>query len=85
MAPPPFWLVGCLAGASSVAFGAFGAHGLKSRGFEPAKIANFQTAAHYQVRESEAMCEDARDVEWEPKRTRFGCISRSRVEKVVHS
>jgi uncharacterized membrane protein YgdD (TMEM256/DUF423 family) len=45
----PFWLVGALSAASSVGFGAFGAHGLKNRGLAPEKIASFQTAAHYQV------------------------------------
>ena len=36
-------------GASAVIFGAFGAHGLKSRIQDPARIANWGTAAHYQV------------------------------------
>ncbi|KAF7198476.1 hypothetical protein HII31_00215 [Pseudocercospora fuligena] len=47
--PPPFWLIGALSGASSIAMGAFGAHGLQARGIAPAKIASFQTAAHYQL------------------------------------
>ncbi|CZT19543.1 related to UPF0382 membrane protein C1782.12c [Ramularia collo-cygni] len=51
----PFWLVGALSGAASVAFGAFGAHGLKSRGIAPEKIASFQTAAHYQLIHSVAL------------------------------
>ena len=45
----PWWIFGALSGASSVAFGAFGAHGLKGRGIAPEKIASWQTAAHYQV------------------------------------
>ncbi|KAF2238066.1 DUF423-domain-containing protein [Viridothelium virens] len=47
--PPLFWTLGCLYGASSVAFGAFGAHGLKQRITDPNRIANWSTAAHYQL------------------------------------
>lgn len=47
--PPIFWTIGCIYGASSVAFGAFGAHGLKRRIADPARINNWVTAAHYQV------------------------------------
>lgn len=47
--PLPFWTIGCLYGASSVALGAFGAHGLKKRIADPARIANWNTAAQYQV------------------------------------
>ena len=47
--PINWWTVGSLYGAASVAFGAFGAHGLKSRGISDAKIASWGTAAHYQV------------------------------------
>jgi len=43
-----FWTIGSLYGASAVAFGAFGAHGLKGR-VDPSKIANWSTAAQYQV------------------------------------
>lgn len=46
----PFWTIGCLYGASSVMLGAFGAHGLKKRIADPAKLTNWSTAAHYQVR-----------------------------------
>lgn len=46
---PPFWTVGTLFGASSVMLGAFGAHGLKKRIADPARIANWSTAAQYQV------------------------------------
>ena len=35
---PPFWTIGCLYGASSVMLGAFGAHGLKKRIADPARI-----------------------------------------------
>lgn len=47
--PFPFWTVGCVYGASAVAMGAFGAHGLKKKIADPARIANWNTAAHYQV------------------------------------
>ncbi|KAF2800916.1 DUF423-domain-containing protein [Melanomma pulvis-pyrius CBS 109.77] len=46
---PPFWTIGCIYGATSVALGAFGAHGLKKRIADPAKLANWGTAAHYQL------------------------------------
>ncbi|KAF2680015.1 DUF423-domain-containing protein [Lentithecium fluviatile CBS 122367] len=46
---PPFWTIGCLYGASSVLLGAFGAHGLKKKIADPARIANWGTAAHYQL------------------------------------
>lgn len=45
-----FWTLGCIYGASSVALGAFGAHGLKKRIADPARLANWGTAAQYQVR-----------------------------------
>lgn len=45
-----YWRVGALYGAAAVCLGAFGAHGLKSRaGITDAKLASWQTAAHYQV------------------------------------
>jgi hypothetical protein len=44
-----FWTLGSIYGASAVAFGAFGAHGLKKRISDPTRIAAFNTAAHYQV------------------------------------
>ncbi|GAB7341566.1 hypothetical protein MBLNU457_7777t1 [Dothideomycetes sp. NU457] len=44
-----FWTIGCLYGASSVAIGAFGAHGLKKRIADPSKLANWSTAANYQL------------------------------------
>jgi hypothetical protein len=47
--PVPFWTIGTLFGASSVMLGAFGAHGLKQRIADPARIANWGTAAQYQV------------------------------------
>lgn len=46
---PAFWTIGTLFGASSVMLGAFGAHGLKQRIADPARIANWGTAAQYQV------------------------------------
>ncbi|KAF2120931.1 hypothetical protein BDV96DRAFT_595328 [Lophiotrema nucula] len=53
--PPPFWTIGCIYGASSVMLGAFGAHGLKKRIADPARIANWGTAAQYQLMHSVAL------------------------------
>lgn len=50
---PPYWSVGTIFGATSVMLGAFGAHGLKKRIADPARIANWSTAAQYQVLHSE--------------------------------
>ncbi|KAN0092466.1 DUF423 domain containing protein [Hyaloscypha variabilis] len=47
--PLPFWTLGCIYGASSVTLGAFGAHGLKKKIADPARIANWSTAAQYQL------------------------------------
>lgn len=47
--PIPFWTIGSIYGATAVTLGAFGAHGLKKRIADPAKLANWGTAAHYQV------------------------------------
>ncbi|OCL14112.1 DUF423-domain-containing protein [Glonium stellatum] len=47
--PLPFWTLGCIYGASSVALGAFGAHGLKRRIADPARLSNWSTAAQYQL------------------------------------
>ncbi|KAK7757941.1 hypothetical protein SLS62_000319 [Diatrype stigma] len=44
-----FWTVGALYGASAVCLGAFGAHGLKKSISDPARIANWGTAAQYQA------------------------------------
>jgi len=44
-----FWTVGCIYGASSVILGAFGAHGLKKRIADPSRLANWNTAAQYQL------------------------------------
>jgi len=44
-----FWTIGCIYGAASVALGAFGAHGLKKRVLDPQRLANWSTAAQYQV------------------------------------
>lgn len=47
-----FWALGSIYGATAVAFGAFGAHGLKKRaGMDAQKLASWNTAAHYQVRQ----------------------------------
>ncbi|KAF2018562.1 DUF423-domain-containing protein [Aaosphaeria arxii CBS 175.79] len=53
--PAPFWTIGCLYGASSVMLGAFGAHGLKKRIADPQRIANWGTAAQYQLMHSVAL------------------------------
>jgi uncharacterized membrane protein YgdD (TMEM256/DUF423 family) len=50
--PIPFWTIGSIYGASAVALGAFGAHGLKKQISDPTRLANWNTAAHYQVRGS---------------------------------
>ncbi|KAF2656609.1 DUF423-domain-containing protein [Lophiostoma macrostomum CBS 122681] len=52
---PPFWTIGCLYGASSVMLGAFGAHGLKKRISDPARLGNWGTAAQYQLMHSIAL------------------------------
>ncbi|KAF2221945.1 hypothetical protein BDZ85DRAFT_283077 [Elsinoe ampelina] len=44
-----FWTIGCIYGASAVTLGAFGAHGLKKRISDPSKLANWNTAAQYQL------------------------------------
>ncbi|KAG9528855.1 hypothetical protein KCU77_g13129, partial [Aureobasidium melanogenum] len=44
-----FWTLGSIYGATAVAFGAFGAHGLKKKISDPSKIAAWNTAAHYQL------------------------------------
>ena len=44
-----FWTLGCIYGATSVAFGAFGAHVLKNKIADPSRLANWLTAAHYQA------------------------------------
>ncbi|KAI5788330.1 hypothetical protein EDC01DRAFT_156174 [Geopyxis carbonaria] len=46
---PLFWTLGSIYGATSVALGAFGAHGLKKVISDPAKIRSWETAAHYQL------------------------------------
>ncbi|KAL7620334.1 hypothetical protein AAE478_009328 [Parahypoxylon ruwenzoriense] len=50
-----FWTLGCLYGASAVGLGAFGAHGLKKVVTDPARLANWATAAHYQLIHSVAL------------------------------
>lgn len=49
MSSETFWKIGASYGAAAVALGAFGAHGLKKHITDPARIANWNTAAHYQV------------------------------------
>ncbi|KAI0505677.1 DUF423-domain-containing protein [Xylaria bambusicola] len=50
-----YWTLGCIYGATAVGLGAFGAHGLKKVVTDPAKIASFTTAAHYQLIHSVAL------------------------------
>lgn len=46
---PLFYTLSTIFGASSVILGAFGAHGLKKRIADPARITNWSTAAQYQL------------------------------------
>lgn len=46
-----FWLLACALGASAVGLGAFGAHGLKDIVKDPARVANWDTAVLYHVRD----------------------------------
>ncbi|KAK5659392.1 hypothetical protein OQA88_1485 [Cercophora sp. LCS_1] len=55
MSSETFWRVGAIYGAAAVAFGAFGAHGLKKHIADPVKIGNWTTAAHYQLVHSVAL------------------------------
>ncbi|KAI1465444.1 uncharacterized protein F4812DRAFT_123491 [Daldinia caldariorum] len=50
-----YWTLACLYGASAVGLGAFGAHGLKKTISDPARLANWATAAHYQLAHSAAL------------------------------
>ncbi|KAM7205199.1 UPF0382 membrane protein [Naviculisporaceae sp. PSN 640] len=49
MSASTFWKIGAVYGAAAVGFGAFGAHGLKKRIADPAKIDSWKTAASYQL------------------------------------
>ncbi|KAK0610727.1 hypothetical protein B0T17DRAFT_500306 [Bombardia bombarda] len=44
-----FWKIGAIYGAAAVGLGAFGAHGLKKHISDPKRIANWGTAAQYQL------------------------------------
>ncbi|KAI0443225.1 hypothetical protein F4803DRAFT_516150 [Xylaria telfairii] len=55
-----YWTLGCIYGATAVAFGAFGAHGLKKIVTDPAKLTSFATGAHYQLIHSVALLVAAR-------------------------
>ncbi|KAI1501201.1 hypothetical protein F5X99DRAFT_211444 [Biscogniauxia marginata] len=57
---PMFWALGCAYGAAAVALGAFGAHGLKKIIADPARVASWATAAHYQLIHSVALLVAAR-------------------------
>ncbi|KAJ4385454.1 hypothetical protein N0V93_009882 [Gnomoniopsis smithogilvyi] len=50
-----YWRVGAVYGAAAVCLGAFGAHGLKSRGITDAKLASWSTATHYMLTHSVAL------------------------------
>ncbi|KAF8216118.1 hypothetical protein K438DRAFT_1800098 [Mycena galopus ATCC 62051] len=47
--PNLLWRLGSSYAAAGIITGAFGAHGLKSRGTSADSIASFQTASHYAV------------------------------------
>ncbi|CAI4212031.1 unnamed protein product [Parascedosporium putredinis] len=49
MTTPIFWRIGAALGATGVALGAFGAHGLKSHISDPKRLSNWSTAAQYQL------------------------------------
>ncbi|GAN09643.1 DUF423-domain-containing protein [Mucor ambiguus] len=50
MASQFYWRAGSILGASGIALGAYGAHGLsKVVGDNPTKIKNWATAAHFQI------------------------------------
>jgi uncharacterized membrane protein YgdD (TMEM256/DUF423 family) len=45
--PQQLWRIGCVLGASGVAFGAFGAHGLRHYIEDQRQIENWKTASFY--------------------------------------
>ncbi|KAK4119792.1 DUF423-domain-containing protein [Parathielavia appendiculata] len=49
------WKTGAIFGATAVGLGAFGAHGLKKHISDPQKLANWSTAAQYQLVHSVAL------------------------------
>ncbi|KAK4113259.1 DUF423-domain-containing protein [Canariomyces notabilis] len=49
------WKIGAISGATAVGLGAFGAHGLKKSIADPQKLANWSTAAQYQLVHSAAL------------------------------
>ncbi|KAK3290820.1 uncharacterized protein B0H64DRAFT_410715 [Chaetomium fimeti] len=49
------WKTGAVFGATAVGLGAFGAHGLKKHISDPNKLANWSTAAQYQLVHSVAL------------------------------
>jgi hypothetical protein len=78
--PLPFWTIGCVYGAASVTLGAFGAHGLKKRIADPSRLANWNTAAQYQVRLSSllptitlAHLKPLAHTLWDPPARDFSC------------
>ncbi|QIW96476.1 hypothetical protein AMS68_001994 [Peltaster fructicola] len=53
--PASFWTAAAILGGTGVMLGAFGAHGLKGRISDPARLANWGTAAQYQLIHSVAL------------------------------
>ncbi|KAI0178839.1 DUF423-domain-containing protein [Hypoxylon sp. FL1284] len=49
------WKLACVNGAVAVCMGAFAAHGVRRRVRNPASVASFATAAHYQLLHSAAL------------------------------
>lgn len=81
---PPFWTIGCIYGASAVTLGAFGAHGLKKRIADPAKLANWGTAAQYQVRFLSCLCPNSFPLVLSPSPIIFP-IANTHPPKLIHS
>ncbi|KAI9591292.1 hypothetical protein BDF19DRAFT_455535 [Syncephalis fuscata] len=53
--PNQLWNIGCVMGASGVALGAFGAHGLRKYTNNEQQLKNWEMAAHYQIMHSLAI------------------------------
>lgn len=52
----PWFQIGCMSGALAVVMGAFGAHGLRNRVTDPRLLKAWETAAHYHLVHSVALC-----------------------------
>lgn len=55
LSPSSIWKLGSIYGLSAVALGAFGAHGLQSRGVSEQSIKNWNTASQYLLMHSVAL------------------------------